>query len=95
MAARKMSTWPCSARAALEEGPWSKLKATERPKVLRKMAAASVQHDRPGVSRAVPDQERELMIRSLQTAEHAEAARAFLQRRGPRFDLPREPEARR
>lgn len=35
---------------------------------------------------AVLDQEAELMIRSLHTAEHAEAARAFLEKRPPKFD---------
>ena len=34
----------------------------------------------------VLDQEAESMIRSLRTAEHAEAARAFLEKRPPRFE---------
>lgn len=36
----------------------------------------------------VLEQEAELMIRSFRTTEHEEAARAFVERRPPRFELP-------
>src|SRR5437870_5726022 len=44
-----------SARQAFEEGPWPRLKATERAAVLRKVAAAIREHAHEFVAREVAD----------------------------------------